>query len=422
MTVRAMGRWDSLPFNLGEFMRLGRNANLLVLSGGVVSVPYGYLVVLQTIYLKSIGFDAGAIGIVLGLSTLVGSLLTIPFGILSDRYSKKWILIVGELLSGVAWLAYGFSTDLNVIYASSFLMGVGNATFSASTALLAEETTDNERTAAFSLSFFAYTLGSTIGALGCGIPDLLAANYGWSVIESYRPLYLGAFAFGLLSGAMLLPLKEPQRTRKEVRIVPTKSRTEIVKLATANGIVALGAGFAIPLLPLWLFLKFGVTGGELAVLNVITNGLMAASYLMAPALVRRVGHVGGIVSVQLSATALLLAMPLAQSYQVVAVLFVARSFLMNLAGPINSAFMMGIVHPEERASAAAISSSFSGVSWGLPNSLGQGMGGFMFKVGMLDQPLYVCGTLYGVATSLFYWFFRGRDTRPKSEASENKGE
>jgi len=417
-----MGRWDSLPFNLGEFMRLGRDANLLVLSGGVVSVPYGYLMVLQTIYLKSIGFDAGAIGIVLGLSTLVGSLLTVPFGILSDRYSKKWILIAGELLTAVAWLAYGFSTDLNVLYASSVLMGVGNATFSASTALLAEETTDSERTAAFSLSFFAYMLGSTIGALGCGIPDLLAATYGWSIMESYRPLYLGAFVFSLLSDAMLLPLKEPQRARKEVRIVPTKSRGEIVKLATTNGIVALGAGFAIPLLPLWLFLKFGVTGGELAVLNVITNGLMAASYLMAPALVRRVGHVGGIVSVQLSATALLLAMPLAQSYQAVAVLFVGRSFLMNLAGPINSAFTMGIVHPEERASAAAISSSFSGVSWGLPNSLGQGMGGFMFKAGMLDQPLYVCGTLYGVATGLFYWFFRGRDAKPRSEVSGDKRE
>jgi predicted MFS family arabinose efflux permease len=410
-----MGRWDSLPFNLGEFMRLGRDANLIVLSGGLVSLPYGYLMVLQTIYLKSIGFDEGAIGIVLGLATLVSSLLTIPFGILSDRYSRKWIIVFGGLLSGVAWLAYGFSTDQNVIYASSVLMGLGSATFSASTALLAEKTDDSERTTAFSLSFFAYMVGSMVGALACGIPDFLSTTYGLGVVESYRPLHLGAFVFSALAAAMLLPLKEAQRAKREVKIIPSRSRAEIAKLATTNGIVALGAGLAIPLLPLWLFLKYGVGGAELGFLNVITNGLMAVSYLATPALVRRLGHVGGIVSVQLSATTLLLAMPLAQSFQVVALLLVLRAFLMNLAGPINSAFMMSIVHPEERASAAAICSSFSGVSWGLPNSLGQGIGGFMFKAGMLDQPLYACGALYAASTLLFYRFFRGRDVKAGSE-------
>ena len=406
-----MSRWDSLPFSLGQFMKLGRDVNLLVLAGGAISIPYGYFTVIQAIYLSSVGIDDGTIGIILSLSTLTMALMTIPFGILADKYSRKWILIAGGMLSVLAWIPYVALVNVNAFYVASLLIGLESATFSAQTALIAEKTKNEERTVAFSLSFFAYMAGSTIGALACGIPDLLMKEYGFSTMAAYQPLFIAGIGFGLLTSALVLPVREGARVKHEVKIIPTRSRKEIAELSIANALVALGAGFIIPLLPLWLFLRFQVGGGELGTLNVITNFLMALSYLMTPELVRRLGHVGSIVSVQLLATAMLVAMPLMPSYGIVAVLYILRSFLMNLGGPVNSAFMADVVHPDELASAAAICSPFSGVTWGLPNAAGQGMGGFMFKAGMFDEPFYICGVLYGVATLLFYAFFRNRDQR-----------
>ncbi len=416
-----MSRWDSLPFNLGQFTKLGRDVNLLVLAGGAVSIPFGYFVVIQTIYLSTVGIDDGTIGIILSLSTLTMALMTIPFGILADKYSRKWVLIAGGVLSALAYLPYAAFVNVDAFYIASVLMGLGSATFSAQTALIAERTKDDERTVAFSLSFFAYMAGSTIGALACGIPDFLMKGYGLNVMGAHQPLFLAGFGFSLLTSALVLPLRGGARVKHEVKIIPTKSRKEIAELSITNALVALGAGFIIPLLPLWLFLRFQVGGGELGTLNVITNFLMALSYLMTPELVRRLGHVGSIVSVQLLATAMLVAMPLMPSYGIVAVLFVLRSFLMNLGGPVNSAFMADVVHPDELASAAAICSPFSGVTWGLPNAVGQGIGGFMFKAGMFDPPFYICGALYAVATLLFYAFFRNRDRR-RSRNSETGSE
>ena len=406
-----MGRWDSLSFNLGQFTKLGRDVNLLVLAGGAFSVPFGYLVVIQAIYLKVVGIDEGTIGIILSLSTLTMSLMTIPFGILADKYSRKWVLVFGGVLSALGWVPYAMFVDVSAFYIASVLMGLGNATVSAQMALIAEKTKNDERTVAFSLSFVAYMAGSTIGALACGIPDILAKEFGLDVVQAYQPLFLAGFVFSLLTSMLILPLREGARVKREMSFIPTKSRKEIAELSITNSLVALGAGLVIPLLPLWLFLRFQVGGGELGVLNVITNALMAISYLMAPELARRLGHVGSIVSVQLLATIMLIAMPLLPSYEIVAILYVLRSFLMNLSGPINSGFMADVVHPDELASAAAISSSFSGVTWGLPNAVGQGIGGFMFKAGMFDPLFYICGALYAVATLLFYAFFRNRDRR-----------
>ncbi|HYA21939.1 MAG TPA: MFS transporter [Thermoproteota archaeon] len=416
-----MSHWDSLPFGLGQFMKLGRDVNLLVLAGGAVSIPYGYFTVIQTIYLSTVGIDDGTIGIILSLSTLTMALMTIPFGILADRYSRKWVLIAGGVLSALAWIPYAALVNVGAFYVASILVGLGSATFSAQTALIAERTKNEERTVAFSLSFFAYMAGSTIGALACGIPDFLMKGYGLSAMAAYQPLFLAGFVFGLLTSALVLPVREGASTKREVKIIPTKSRKEIVQLSVANAFVALGAGFIIPLLPLWLFLKFQVGGGGLGTLNVITNFLMALSYLMAPELVRRLGHVGSIVSVQLLATAMLVAMPLMPSYGIVAVLYILRSFLMNLGGPINSAFMANVVHPDELASAAAICSPFSGVTWGLPNAVGQGIGGFMFKANMFDEPFYICGALYAVATLLFYAFFRNWDQHRAENNRSNNG-
>jgi len=396
----------ALPFHLDRFMRLSREANLIVLSGGLASLPFGYLMIIQSIYLKMIGIEEGTIGLILSVTTLTGAVLTVPFGILADRYSKKWVLMSGGFISGFAWLMYALTQDVGLLLASSVLQGLSYATFGATTAMLAEKTSEGERTVAFSLSNVVFMAGSSVGALASGIPDWLIRGFGQGTAQAYAPLFVAAFALCALSSLVLIPLKESPTRQSKLNLIPTKSKSEVVKLSVANVFIGLGAGLIIPLLPLWFYLRFGVGGGELGVLTVITNALMAISYLAAPELAKRMGAVGSIVSTQLIATGMLVLMPMTPIYGVVAVLYVMRTFLMNLSSPIQSAFMMNIVHPDERALAAALCSPFSGITWGLPNSVGQGIGGAMFERKMLDLPFYLCGMLYALGAVSFFYFFR----------------
>jgi len=176
--------------DLAAFTRLGREANLIVLAVGLASIPFGYLTIIQPIYLKSIGIDEASIGIILSVSTLTTSLLIIPFGILSDRYSKRWILIFGESLTALAWLIYAVLVDIVAFYTSAFIRGLGSAAiFAPLAALLAEKTSKDNRTVAFSLSSFASMAGSTAGAMASGIPDWIMRELGSGVVLAYRPLF-----------------------------------------------------------------------------------------------------------------------------------------------------------------------------------------------------------------------------------------
>ncbi len=402
-----MKRMKVLTLGLAPFTKLSRDANFIVLAAGLSSLPFGYLMVIQSIYLKSIGIDEASIGLIFSISTLICSLLIIPFGILSDRYSKKWIMIFGQALTAVAWLIYAGFVDTGGFYASSFLLGIGNAgIFAPYQALLAEKTTDEDRTVAFSLSSFAYMAGSTAGAMASGVPEWLIRELGSDIVQAYRPLFLAAFFLSLLASLILIPLRESPLTRRETQILPVKSREEIRKLSTATVLVGLGAGLIISLIPLWFHLRFGVGGSELGPLFVISNGLSAGSSLIAPALSRKIGPVRAIVSTQLLSTVFLVGMPIIPSYEVVAILYVVRTFLMNMSGPIQSAFMMEIVSPDERASASAICSTQYGIVWGVSYSLSQGIGGLMLERGLLALPFYMCAILYLIASVLYFVFFR----------------
>jgi len=200
-------------------------------------------------------------------------------------------------------------------------------------------------------------------------------------------------------------LGESPPIRQQIKLLPTKSKKDIAKFAIATTVFGFGAGLIISLLPLWFYLRFGVGGSELGPMFVITNGLMAASYLIAPELSRRFGPVRSIVSTQLLSTIFLLAMPIFPLYNVVAIIYVLRSFLMNISVPIQSAFMMDVVYPNERALASSISAPSSGVAWGISFSISQGIGGFMLEQHMLELPFYICSIMYILGAILFFVFF-----------------
>ncbi|MCP8319637.1 MAG: MFS transporter [archaeon] len=395
---------------MNYYSGIERDAKLLIVVTSLVSLPFSFLLVIQPIYLGKAGIDATMIGALYTAFGLASSTLVVPFGILSDRYGRKLFLILGIILQFIFYMVYVLTIYYPLLLIFGIIGGIGNAMFyPSSSALLAEKSSEEKRTLAFSLSFFASTFAYTFGALLSGLPNYFRVWFNLSELFSYRTMFAIATIFLIFSFIPLASIKEVRFYKDKRRLLPIRSLNIIAKISLVDALIGLGAGFIIPLFSLWFYLRFGLDEVVLGPLFAITNGVMALSYLTAPKLSDYFGIINSIVLTISISTGLMFAIPFMSDYGIVAILFVFRNFLMNVSNPISISFMMNNVAPEERGSATGI----TGVAWNLPYSITSTFGGYIMANISLYLPFLICGTLYAISITLFYGFFRR--FKPKRE-------
>lgn len=398
---------------LATYRTLSRDARLLIASGTVFSIPFGVIAVALPIYLKLLGHPEVAIGAFFSVVGGVAVVLAIPFGIVADRFGRKRMMILGGIAGGTSFLLLPFGTSLAALYAIAGISGLSQAlAFSTLQALLADASTEENRTTVFGLSFFTQAAATALASLAASSPDLLRGA-GWAIVPAYTPLFAGT-GIALFAGTALLfrlrlrdRLKAPRQP-----LLPRRSAGTISKFFVANIIIGLGAGLIVPIFSLWFFLKFGMTESFTGPLFALGNALNAVAYLAAPVLARRFGMVRAVVALQGVATLFLLGMAMIPSLAIAGLLYLARNATMNMSWPVMSAFLMGAVQPDERSSASAV----VGVSFRLPFAVSTTFGGAMIAQ-QVDLPLFATTALYAVGTVAFAVFFRGvRDGHPEPHA------
>ena len=102
------------------------------------------------------GDDHALIGLALGMYGLTQAALMIPFGMASDRYGRKPVIIVGLVIFALGSFVAASADTLTGVILGRALQGAG-AISAAVTALLADLTREEKRTQAMAL------IGSTIG-------------------------------------------------------------------------------------------------------------------------------------------------------------------------------------------------------------------------------------------------------------------
>jgi MFS family permease len=96
------------------------------------------------------GDDPARIGLAMGIYGLTQGFLQIPFGIASDWWGRKRVIIAGLLMFALGSFVAAWAPDLNWLIAGRSLQGAG-AISAAVTALLADSTRDVVRTKAMAL-------------------------------------------------------------------------------------------------------------------------------------------------------------------------------------------------------------------------------------------------------------------------------
>lgn len=386
---------------------IGREASLLVLANAVLSLNWGISGVIPGVYLPQVGLGGEQIGSLYTVSGLTSAVLGVPFAILSDRYGRRKGLLAGTALVGVSILFYAFTADYGLLLLSSLLSGVGYGLFfSNSNALLAERTSEGKRTVAFSDSFFAGTAGGALGSLLAMLPTVLRVHFGFAVASSYQAVY-GVAGIIVLLGVVPVFFVKESRWSGQGFALPRRSVSVIVRYSAFNILIGLGAGLIIPIFSYWFYLKFGYTEAVTGPLNIMATVATALAGLAAPRLASSMGEIRSAMFTMGLATLMILVMPSVYSLPLLSALFVARQFLMNMSSPVMTSFYMGAVHPDERASASAV----SGTSWNLPNAITPGIGGGLMQNVNVDLPLYMCGASYSAGVLLVYLFFGDYDKK-----------
>jgi MFS family permease len=113
---------------------------------------------------EAAGYKAGLVASIFSLCQFVSGFV---YGYLSDRYSKKYVILVGNIGTIITVLFFGFSTSFWFALVSRSLCGVLNANVSTGKAYISMISDASNQTLAFSIINMTWGLGAILGpALG----------------------------------------------------------------------------------------------------------------------------------------------------------------------------------------------------------------------------------------------------------------
>ncbi len=393
----------------GFFSKIPRKLKWLTAALVFNDIGIGYLLVYLTGFFPELNISAGIVGLLLGLEGAM-VLLSIPLGIFSDRKGRKKLLLIGSALVPPPIIIIALTFNLALLVVATIILGIAeSAALSTWNALIADQTSLENRDAAFSLSFIVGNGGVAFGFLLPTIIPTIQSMTGLDSITIHRDLLV---LVGLVSAITPIVLwhnlKGYRETLNPTKLIRGKNFPTLLKFSGINSLIGLGAGFIIPLIPTWLFLKFGTPDTFSGPLLSLSNLTIALAAIGSPRLSSKFGLLKAIVATQGFSTVFMLSLAFVPDVRLAGGLYIVRAALMNMAGPLGDSYLMGIMSQDERGLASAINT----VVWRIPNSITTVIGGVVLATGRFDIPFYLATIFYTVSITLFYTQFK--NIRPQS--------
>jgi MFS family permease len=391
---------------------LPRNVRLLIGMRVARSLGQGAMVAAFALYLHALGWTGTAIGAVLMGGLLVGSVLTMAVGPLSDRGHRRAFLVGYDLLQVGAALTAMWTTTPWLLVAAAIAGGFGRGANGAAGpfspiehAWMSIELPMQRRSSVFSRNMAFGFGGMAAGAALAALPTWIMGHP--LDVHGYRLLFLLPLLGSLVSLALLLAAREPRLPAPEARPpdVSGERRQEenrlLVRLSLVNALNGLAIGLTGPLIAYWFALKFhrdlGSIGPGLALGFVLgTFGAILASRMA-----RRSGVIRTVLTLRGTGLLLLLAMPLVPWFWVAMALYIVRGACNRGTIGVRQALAMSLTGAERRG----LTSSVQNISLQIPRAIGPVVGGALFHAGYLALPFLVGAGLQGLYLILYTHFF-----------------
>jgi MFS family permease len=396
--------------------RLHRDLALINAAGFLRSFGVGLIGVVLGIYLFRTGLSSFMIGLVIGAGLGGSVLATAIVSFAADRLGRRRSLLVLAALSAIAGLALALSPKVPVLVMMAFvamLNGSGtdrSAAYALEVAVIPGLVPDSKRT--WSLAWYSVLLdgGGALGALGAGLPIVLQHRLAFSLVNSYRTVFLGYSALCLLGSALYLFLSpavemaSPPALANTAASVAPETKRIVARLTALFSLDAFGGGFLTDaLVAYWFFRRFGVAESDLGTLFFAVHILNACSHLGAAWLARRIGLVNTMVFTHLPSSLCLVAVAFAASFKWAVVLFLCREALVEMDVPTRQSYVAALVRPHERTFASGVTNLARNLFW----AVGSVAAGFLMQTVTFSAPLWVGSAAKVAYDLLLYRSFRG---------------
>lgn len=406
---------------LADWKGWPRNIRLFFLSNMLYQFGTGLFSVLYNLYIDELGYDDSMVGSVVSMQSLATALCFLPIGLLGDRLSRRRMLVIGALGSGILLTGRSLFESESSLITLAVLTGLFATVFQVlAIPFLADNVAKTERLRIFSV-YSAFVLASQVaGSLSGGVVSDLLQYAGVSELLSLRFVLLAGGITALFAFLPLQTMKDSNASRAgastEAKLEsgpPASERTPrelgfILKFASVELIIGIGSGLVVPYLNLYFTNRFAVSLSGMSLLIALGQVMTILSMLIGPTLAKRIGQVNAIVVFQTLSLPFLLLTGFTHLLIVASVSFLFRQALMNAANPLLSATLMDRVSPSKQSLANSCMQTAFMLGWAT-------MGPVQAYI-VTSQGYYwgytitfsITGALYVTASMLIYLMFRER--------------
>ncbi len=408
-----------------------RDVTLLFVSRGLRMFANGSAVLVLVLYLAGLGFDGGAIGILLALTLLGGTLFSLVLTTRADRWGRRRVLILGGILMGLASLVFVISDNYVVLIIAAIIGMISPSGGDVGPFLPIEQASlsqilpDRSRTPAFGWYQVAGSVSAGLGALVGGFTVTLLKGAGWSVLDGYRVVIGISVVVGFVLAGLFL-LASP-RIEVDRAAIPSGSRFGIHK---SKGVVArLSALFAVDsfasgLIPMglvlyWIHIRFGVEESGLGGISLGFSFLTGISAPLSVWVARRIGLVNTMVWTHIPASLMLMIIPFMPTVELTVAVVLVRAMITQMDIPVRQSYTLAVVEPDERSATAGLTN--------MVRSLSQAAGPGISTPLLLVPATWVIPFLLGGALKVGYdltlWrLFRSRPAPEERQAEPSAPE
>lgn len=252
------------------------------------------IIPLLPFYATKYGASAATVGVIVSAFSLAQLLMAPAWGRVSDRHGRRPVIAVGLVVTAIGYATFALAGSVAALLVARLVQGMGGGTIGVVQAYVADVSAPAERTKSLGWLSAVTSLGAVLGpAIGSvlvragGQPlagwgaagfVLLVAAFGWNFLRESREeiAHTG---------------EHPIQARAALRRVSTHWREPAPRLIWTYAI-AIGAFYGIiPLVPLLLGKRFGITEETIGyfIMYLAGVGVLMRTFALGP-LARRLGE------------------------------------------------------------------------------------------------------------------------------------
>lgn len=362
------------------------------------------------------GFKDFEIASMIGNRYLTVLLCSVPLALIAKGKKLKPFMLAGAISSPIVALLLIFGIHTHNTELIRILMSLWGITFSLLQILVMPYILLNgdkeHETESIALFFSAGNFTTIVVGVFSFVLPLISKAFNTEALLVIYSLF-GLFGIYFVNK---LPTEENLGTRIPITSVHSDYDWHLILQAVIpTFIIALGAGFTIPVINLFFHDVHGMEAPAFSLMNSITFTLVAVSALAIPEIKRKFGYQVAITLMQSLAVVLLFVMATTEWYShtaigltIAVVTFTLRQPLMNMAGPMTSELTMNYVGERNREMISAINASIWSGCWFVSAKIFS----VLREAGMAySNIIFITVALYVIGVGWYYWLIKSHERK-----------